>query len=419
MGRMPPAALSLSEARRLALAAQGIGRPSRASVGRTVTMAGVREQIDRLGLFQIDTVNVVARAHLLPLFTRLGPYDPALLERAANGRPRRLFEYWGHEASLIDIALYPAWRWKMADAERHAWGRMRAIQRDRPHLVAEILAAVAERGPLTARHLEDATPRERTNWGWNWSEAKTALEWLFYCGEVACAGRTAQFERVYDLPERVIPAAILARGALGRAEAHRVLAGRALSALGVATTAHLADYFRLRPPEVAAALAGLAADGLALPVAVEGWRQGAWLAPASREPRRVRASCLVSPFDSLVFHRARLAELFGADYRIEIYTPTAKRRWGYYVYLFLLGEAFAARVDLKADRAGGALLVRAAWREPGALVDDEAVSHGLAAELARLAAWLGLERIVVEPRGDLAGALGRAVAAGLTQRAEA
>ena len=392
--------LSLAEARRAALAAQGIGGMRGAG-----TVGAVQRVVDRVGLFQIDTVNVVARAHLMPLFTRLGPYDTGLLERAAATPPRRLFEYWGHEASLIDVDLYPAWRWKMADAENHAWGRMRAIRRDQPHLVGEVLAAVADRGPLTARRLESPAPRERTHWGWNWSDAKTALEWLFYAGEVACAGRNTQFERVYDLPARVIPPAVFARTALDRDAAHRALVRRALAGLGVASVAHLADYVRLRPVEVTAALSGLERDGQAVPVTVEGWRQPAWMAPEARVPRRADASCLVSPFDSLVFTRARLAELFGVDYRIEIYTPPAKRRWGYYVYLYLAGDTFAARVDLKADRANGTLLVKAAWREPSCRLPDGVVCAGLAGELARLAGWLGLGAVRVEPRGDLAATL--------------
>jgi len=352
---------------------------------------------------------VLARAHLMPLFTRLGPYDPGLLVRAAEQAPRRLFEYWGHEAALIDVGLYPAWRWKMADAENHAWARMRAIRREQPGLVDEVFAAVARRGPVTARQLEGAAPRERAGW-WDWSAAKTALEWLFYAGEVACAGRTTQFERRYDLPERVIPRAILAQPALDRDEAHRVLAARALRAIGVGTTAHVADYCRLAPQAVQAALADLAADGRVLPVTVSGWRSPAWMsaAAAGAPVPRVRASCLVSPFDSLVFTRVRLAELFGVDYRIEIYTPAAKRRWGYYVYLYLLGDAVAARVDLKADRPSGRLLVQATWREPGCALSDAVVCAGLGRELARLAAWLGLVRVQVEPRGDLAAALAAA-----------
>lgn len=406
--------LSLAAARRIALAAQGIGRPARLDSARLdptqrLTLAGLTRQIGRLGLIQIDTVNVLARAHLMPLFTRLGAYDTAVLDRAAGRPPRRLFEYWGHEAALIDVRLYQAWRWKMADAATYAWHRMDQVRREQPHLVDQVLAAVAEAGPVTARQLGTGRPRARGQWGWNWSEAKSTLEWLFMAGQVACAGRNNQFERLYDLPERVIPAAIWAEPPLDRATAHQVLVRQAARALGVATTADIADYFRLNLAETRAALDHLAAAGEVIPVTVEGWRQPAWQPADSPRPRRLAASCLVSPFDSLIFHRRRLADLFGVDYRIEIYTPAAQRRWGYYVYLYLLGETFAARVDLKADRAAGRLLVQSAWREPSALQPDRVIAAGLAAELARLAAWLGLAGIVVAARGDLAAELGRAV----------
>jgi len=373
-------------------------------------MADLARLIDRLGLIQIDTVNVLARAHLMPLFTRLGAYDTALLERAASTQPRRLFEYWGHEAALIDVTLYQAWRWKMAEPGPYAWGRMERVRREQPGLVEQVLVAVAADGPVTARQLDTGQERQRTQWGWNWSNAKSALEWLFLAGQVACAGRNSQFERAYDLPERVVPPAIWAEPALDRAEAHLVLARRAIRALGVATTADVADYFRLKPAETLTALTELAATGEVVPVDVEGWHQPAWQWADLPRPRPVAASCLVSPFDSLIFHRRRLADLFDVDYRIEIYTPVAQRRWGYYVYLYLLGETFAARVDLKADRAGGHLLVQSTWREPSATALDQQIAAGLAEELARLAAWLGLSGIQVADRGDLAHALRQHIA---------
>ncbi len=375
-------------------------------------MRTVQREIDRLALVQIDTVNVLARAHLMPLFTRLGAYDSALLDRASGRAPRRIVEYWAHEAALLDVHLQPAFRWKMQEAEHHAWGRMVRIMHEQPHLVDEVLDAVRDRGPLTARDLDRGTPRDRTNWGWNWSDAKTALEWLFYCGEVSCLRRNSQFERVYDLPERVIPADVMAQPTPSRHEAHVMLARRALSALGVATSAHIADYFRLGRADTEVALTDLESTGEAVPVIVEGWRRPAWTVPDLRIPRRIDASGLLSPFDSLVFHRQRLAELFGVDYRIEIYTPAAKRVWGYYVYLYLLEGEFVARVDLKADRARSVLLVQTAWREPGCARTDRSIAANLAGELRLLADWLGLEDISVQGPGDLAEDLGRAVMRG-------
>jgi uncharacterized protein YcaQ len=404
MARMPTPVLTLRDARRIGLTAQGVRRRREGAV----TMAAVRRTLDRIALMQIDTVNVLARAHLMPLFTRLGPYDPAVLERISATPPRRVFEYWGHEAALIDMALYPAWRWKMVAAEQHAWHRMIVVRRDQPGLVDAVLAAVTERGPLTARELDVGRPKVGGGGWWNWSDAKTALEWLFYAGKVTCAGRNSQFERRYDLPERVIPPDVWALPALDRAEAHRVLVARAARALGVATDRHLADYFRLTLADTREAVEALAADGRLAPVEVAGWRERAWLAPDAPHPAPVHASCLVSPFDSVVFDRRRLLELFGIDYRIEIYTPAPRRRWGYYVYLYLRGEAIAARIDLKADRKRAVLVARASWREP-TWAGTEPVEIGLADQLWRLAGWLGLSDVEVDPRGDLAGPLARAI----------
>ncbi|MDR1394080.1 MAG: winged helix DNA-binding domain-containing protein [Bifidobacteriaceae bacterium] len=402
--------LSLTEAQRLALSAQGFGLKERFT--GQVTTDQLQQEIDRLALFQIDAINVLARAHLMPLFSRLGHYDHAILEAAAAQAPRRLFEYWGHEAALIDIRLYPAWRWKMADAENHAWARMLRIKHQRPDLIRQVLERVRQDGPLTARDLDNAPGRDRPNWGWNWSDAKTALEWLFYGGQIACNRRNAHFERVYDLPERVIPEEILAEAELSRPQAHRVLALRAVAALGVATSAHAADYFRLDARQTAAAIQELADAGQLTPVSVEGWRQSAWMLPEAAVPTGLTASGLVSPFDSVVFNRRRLAELFGLDYRIEIYTPASKRIWGYYVYLYLLDGLFAARLDLKADRPGSTLLVQAAWREPGVTIPDGDLATALTVELRQLANWLGLDRIKLQGPGDLSPARAAAFAAG-------
>jgi uncharacterized protein YcaQ len=388
--------LSLAAARRIALAAQGLDRPRPAgpvSQRRLLALAG------RLGLFQIDSVNVVARAHYLPAFSRLGPYDTALLDRAAWGRPRRLFEYCGHEASLLPLALHPLLRWRMARAERgtSGWGSLRAFAHERRHEADAVLARIAAEGPLAASDLE----KGRSGW-WEWSGAKRVLEWLFWAGRITTATRRGSFERVYDLTERVIPAAVLALPTPAPEEAQRVLLRRAGRALGVATARDLRDYFRLSPADAAPRLAELVEEGSLLPVRVEGWRDLAFLDPEARRPRRGTGQALLAPFDPLIWERSRAERLFGLRYRIEIYTPAHKRVHGYYVLPFLLGDRIAARVDLKADRKASALVVRAAHLEPGA---PPGAAEALAAELRVTARWLGLDAVGVEPRGGLAGEL--------------
>lgn len=395
----------LDQAQRIALAAQGFGVRRDA---RPPTIRHVQAEVTRLGQFQIDSINVVQRAHYLPLFSRLGPYDTALLDRAAQQAPRRLFEYWGHAASLIDVTLEPALRFRMTRAADEAWGSMRRIVADHPDLVARVRADIARDGPLTARQIDQVEEdHDREHWGWNWSTVKTACEWLFWCGEITAARRNQHFERVFDLPERVLPPTVKAVPTPSDADAHVMLVRRAAAALGIASMRCLADYFRLTTSETAAAVAYLVDMGELEPVEVVGWRRPAYLWSAARRPRRVEARALLSPFDSLVFERRRLAELFGFDYRIEIYVPAAKRRYGYYVYPFLLGERFAARVDLKADRSAGVLRVLGAWAEPGG--DPAYIAQEMAHELTALAGWLGLPRIAVAPRGDVGSALLAAV----------
>lgn len=395
--RRPRERLSLAQARRVALAAQGFGRPQPAKP----TMRDVQATVDRLAQFQIDSINIVARAHYLPLFSRLGPYDTELLHRAAQRSPRRLFEYWGHEASLIDVRLQPALRWRMAAAAEDAWGRMKQIQAEQPGLVEAVRTEIADRGPLTARQIEHEEERSKDHWGWNWSSVKTCLEWLFWSGEITAAGRNRQFERLYDLPERVLPAQILARRTPSQDEADIVLVRRAARALGIGTARCLADYFRIPATRAKAAIAILVETGELHPVVVPGWtdKGGIYLWHNARIPRRIEAQALLSPFDSLVFERQRLERLFDFLYRIEIYVPAERRVHGYYVYPFLLNEEMVARADLKADRATGVLRVNSAWLEDGA--DPIAVSEALAAELARMADWLGLSDVVVSPSGDL------------------
>jgi len=396
--RRPVERLSAAEARRIALAAQGFADPWPPGAP---TGWAVRRLFERVGLLQIDSVNVLQRAHYLPLFSRAGPYDTALLDRSAHFAPRRLFEYWGHEASLIPVGLQPALRWRMDRAADDAWGGMRRIQRERPELVARVLEEVRARGPVAASEVMAEERPARTGPWWDWSDVKRAFEWLFWSGRITAARRRG-FERLYDLPERVLPAAVLAAPTPPVEAAQRELVRVAARALGVAAERDLRDYFRLPSADSKLRVAELVEAGELWPVAVEGWRVPAYLDPAARLPRRVHARALIGPFDSLVWERSRAERLFGFRYRIEIYVPAPRRVHGYYVLPFLLGDRLVARVDLKADRQGGALRVQAAHAEPDA-PPETAVE--LRAELESMARWLGLERVDVVRRGDLAPAI--------------
>lgn len=395
--------LSAATARRIALAAQGFAD------GRPEVPAGVRQirrMVDRLGLLQIDSVNVLVRAHYLPLFSRLGPYDTAALDRLAwGGRKRTLFEYWGHEASLLPLATQPLLRWRMARAALGTAGFKGWVVRygeERRAFIEAVRRQIEDRGPLSAADLTEGG-KSAGKW-WGWSEGKQALEWLFIAGQVTTAGRRGAFERVYDLTDRVIPADVLALPTPDDGDAQRTLLRIAARALGVATEYDLRDYFRLRPEDTKARLAELVEAGGLLPVKVEGWSRTAYLDPQAHFARKIEARALLVPFDPLVWERDRAERLFGFRYRIEIYTPAAKRQYGYYVLPFLLGEHLAARVDLKADRVTSRLLVHAAHVEDGAKPAD--IAEPLRAELRLMADWLGLETVAITP----AGSLGRALA---------
>ena len=390
--------LSLAAARRIALAAQGLdrGRPA-----GPMDYRHVRRTLQRIRLLQIDSVNVVSRAHYLPLFSRLGAYPREVLESAAWGaKPRRLFEYWAHEASLLPVEDEPLWRWKAARAREGLAGYtgLRVFAGERRGEADAMLRRIEAEGAIAASDLGD---RGAGGW-WGWSDGKRVLEWLFLAGYVTTATRRGSFERVYDLPSRVLPRRVLEAPTSAPADAHRELLRRAAQALGVATGGDLRDYFRLKPEDARPRLAELVEAGELLPVQVRGWLKAAFLHRDARRPRRVDARALLAPFDPVVWERDRTERLFGVRFRIEIYTPQAQRTHGYYVLPFLLGDRIAARVDLKADRAAGVLRVQAAHREPEAPPET---AEALAAELRLMAGWLGLERVQAAPRGDLAPAL--------------
>lgn len=379
--------LSLEEARRIALAAQGFDAPR----PRRPTAAHLRRILDRLGLFQIDSVNVLTRAHYLPAFSRLGGYDRALLERDAWGsrRQRRVFEYWAHEASLLPLDLHPALRWRMARAERGEIGyqALKRFATERRPEAQAVLHRIAAEGAMTAADFENGS--SRSGW-WEWSHTKHALEWLFWSGKITTATRRGSFARVYDLPERVLPSAVLDLPTPDAATAQRSLIARSAEALGIATAADLRDYYRLKPEEADHAILAEAEAGILVPVRVEGWGQKAWMHRGARLPRRVRGAALLAPFDPLIWERGRAERLFGFRYRIEIYVPRDKRTHGYYVLPFLMDGALVARVDLKADRHAGALLAHRVTLESGAPADT---LPRLTAELERLSAWLALETV--------------------------
>ena len=409
--------LSLPEARRLAVASQGFGpRPARPTIDHLRRLAA------RIHAFQIDSVNVLARAHYVPAFARLGPYPVAALDALAYEK-RELFEYWGHAACLLPLSLYPLLRYRM---DKYAEWTQRYMRSQRGAYMAKVYAEVAERGPLAAAEL--SSPGKRSGNWWGWSIGKTTLEHLFDIGLLAIAGRRG-FERLYDLAERVIPRAVREAPAPPREQAMKQLILLAAKACGVGTFNDLTEYFyidrwsdrsgpvprwarrngRRAKPVAKRLVSELVDEGRLVPARVDGWKEPAYVLPDVKVPRTVEARAFVTPFDSLVWDRRRLRRLFGMDYTIEIYTPVAKRVYGYYVFPFLLDDEIVARCDLKADRARRVLMVQGAHLEPGQ--DARRVIPALARELRELQAWLRLDHVEIGARGDLAAKLRRGSAA--------
>ncbi|HEY4408238.1 MAG TPA: crosslink repair DNA glycosylase YcaQ family protein [Acidimicrobiia bacterium] len=405
------AVLSIAQARRLALASLGFGLRRPAKAGAT----HVRATVQRLSAIQIDSVNVLARAHYLPVFSRYGPYPTAVLDDLVHGR-RELFEYWGHAACFLPIELYPYLRWRM-DGQVDGWGGGEPQQQA---FIEAVFAEVAERGPLSAGGISIGGKSSGAWWGW--SDGKRAVELLARQGRVAIAGRR-NFERLYDIPERVFPPEVLKATPVPAPEAKKELLVRAARAMGVGTARDVALYLhidhwwdrsrvngRRAPARTQLLFDELVEDGRLEPVTVEGWKQPGYVVPGAKVPRSVDARAIVSPFDPVLWERRWTKTVFGFDYQIEIYVPAPKRIYGYYVLPFLMGEGFAGRVDLKADRKTSTLLVQAAYVEAGA--DPDTVAEALAGELHHMAGWLGLEGITVAGKGDLARPLRHALPGG-------
>ena len=386
--------LSAAEARRVALAAQGFNGMRR---HEPVGAAQIRKGITRLGLLQIDSVNILVRAHYLPLFSRFGSYEPALLDALMAAKTKRFFEYWGHEASLLPIDCHPLLRWRMARALRGqgVWRQLEPFAAEKRGEADALLARIEADGPLAA---SDVAGSRAAKGMWAWSAAKHALEWLFWAGLVAATHRRGSFERVYDLPERVLPRAVLQLPTPSGVDARRALLARSAQALGLATAGDLRDYYRIPAADAQAPIEQLVEEGTIFPIRVRGWPQQAYMHKDARAGRKIEGAALLSPFDPLIWRRPRTERLFGFRYRLEIYTPAHKREHGYYVLPFLLDGALVARVDLKADRQAGALIVQRAHVEPGA---PRCTVERLIDELRLMASWLGLSSLAVAPVAGL------------------
>ncbi|MDO8363484.1 MAG: crosslink repair DNA glycosylase YcaQ family protein [Actinomycetota bacterium] len=388
--------LSLAQARRIALAAQGFADPR--PTGR-VDRRHLRRALDRMGLIQIDSVNVLVRSQELPLFARLGPHPRSLIADATAAG--ELFEYWVHEASHVPTEHHHLHRWRMSHL--HKWERYWTMEKRRPGYLDEVLRRIEMDGPLASGDLSERVGKKGT-W-WDWDDGKVALEHLFWSGKVTATRRANDFARLYDLTERVLPAHVMARPTPDERDARKELLLLAAKHHGVGTLTDLTDYHRQKNAPCKPLLDELVEDGRLQLVQVQGWDKLAYLHPEAKLPRRITACALLSPFDPVCWNRERTERLFGFHYRIEIYTPAPKRIYGYYVLPVLWGDSLVGRLDLKADRAAGALLVHGAFAEPGA--PAEQLAPDLYAELQAMAAWLGLARVAVADRGDLASPLRR------------
>jgi uncharacterized protein YcaQ len=409
--------MDIADARRIALAAQGFDRPR--PRGR-VDVRHVRQALRSVGVLQLDSVNVFCRSHYMPVYSRVGPYPREILDDLAghetrparSGRrpraDRELFEYWAHQASLIPVDTQPLLRWRMARADRESWQFVAKVAEQQPHLIENVLALVTAQGPIRGADASSEPRARGARAMWDWSDGKNALEYLLYAGRV-CASHRINFERFYDLPERVLPPEVLSAATPHDGEAQRQLIMIAARCLGVSTEEDLGDYFRLPRKASKERVAELVASSDLEAVTVDGWRKPAYILPGTVAPRQINARALLSPFDSLVWSRPRTARLFGFDYRIEIYTPAAKRTFGYYVLPFLLGDTLVARVDLKSDRKRGVLQVLGAFVEPGH--EPQLVAGALATELLAVARWLGLDSVWAASRGNLAKQVGAELAA--------
>lgn len=386
--------ISLASARRIALAAQGFANPR--PTGR-IDKRHLHRVLDSVGLIQIDSVNVLVRSQELPLFSRLGNHPRTLIPNATDAG--ELFEYWCHEASHLPVSMHPLVRWRMDEARKGAmWPGLTRVAKSKPKLVAEIRDRIYSDGPLVAG---DVRTRKgpKGSW-WDWDDGKAVLEYLFWTGEITARRRTNDFARVYHAPHHVLPAEILNTPAPEESDARRTLLLLAARSVGIGTAGDLADYHRQKAASVKPLIAELVSTGELEKVRVEGWREPAYMLPDAVKPRSVSTRALVSPFDSLVWCRPRIERLFDFHYRIEIYVPAPKRVYGYYVLPFVLGDRIVARVDLKADRYAGELVVPGAFGEAG--VDVRHVASELMIELQEMAAWLGLDSVRVQKNGDVA-----------------
>jgi uncharacterized protein YcaQ len=406
LAEKPILELTAGQARRVAIGAQQLAGPvgpiSNGSE-RKINRGHLNRLLQSIGLLQIDSVNVLARAHLLPIFSRLGPYPLSLLDGAAwPTRPgdRLLIEAWAHVASLVPVEIEPLLRWRQEKFATEPWPRVDRMRLEHPGFLDGVLGVIGELGPSSAGDIEKAleAPGRGVSGWWEWSVTKTACEYLFAVGAIGVATRRG-FERQYDLMERVLPVEVAAMPTPTEADAKRELMALAARHHGIGTLTDLSDYYRIKNVSARIALAELVEEGELIPVKVQGWSNIGYLHRSARIPRRVSGAALLCPFDPLVWERARTERLFDFHYRIEIYTPQPKRQYGYYVFPLLVGEQLVGRFDLKADRLGGRLLVQASWSEDGA--DPSAAADAAAVELTRMAGWLGLDDIVVMPRGDL------------------